>query len=296
MGITTNFYGSFEIDKPLDDETFELLQKLSTTRRMKRDVNKLNEMYGEEDYGVEGEFFFSGMGLRGSDIDDSVIDHNEPPGTQPGLWCQWVPTPDRKRIEWDGREKFYRAEDWISYIIEKILKPRDYKLNGMVAALGETGENDTWQINIKDNDVVTKQGWEGFALKNGSFDDQYDRYCIKFGNQFLVVEDLFNQKKPSWSTIKSDDADFLKINTFDTKKEAEQYYKKVRMTAVFSPTREDGVGLNKLSDVEISKISNHFLILKNVLVEPGNGDHEHQFGIIVDSSYEFENYSIKKLF
>ena len=119
MGYSTYFDGQFDLDKPLDDETYELLRKLNYTRRMARNI---------EGYGVEGEFFvdgedededtpFSGHGQKET---EDIIDYNRPPSTQPGLWCQWVPTEDKLHIEWDGGEKFYEYIGWIEYIIEKI--------------------------------------------------------------------------------------------------------------------------------------------------------------------------------
>jgi hypothetical protein len=51
MGYTTEFSGSFQIDKKLDEDTFELINGLAQTRRMKR--KGLDPKYGDE-----GEFFF----------------------------------------------------------------------------------------------------------------------------------------------------------------------------------------------------------------------------------------------
>ncbi len=36
MGYTTDFTGAFKLNKPLDDETYNLLVGLATTRRIKR--------------------------------------------------------------------------------------------------------------------------------------------------------------------------------------------------------------------------------------------------------------------
>lgn len=107
------------------------------------------------EYGVEGEFFVDGKGWAGQDSDDTIIDYNRPPKTQPGLWCQWVPTKDGKFIEWDGSEKFYEYVEWLKYLIAKVLAPRGYILNGEVEWQGE--DNSDRGIIVVKNNVVSKR-------------------------------------------------------------------------------------------------------------------------------------------
>lgn len=52
-----------------------------------------------------------------------VLDYNQPPKGQPGLWCQWTPTADYAGLEWNGVEKFYHYEDWLQYAIDTFLIP-----------------------------------------------------------------------------------------------------------------------------------------------------------------------------
>lgn len=128
MGYTTDFNGSLDV-KNITQEQIDYINTFSETRRMKRDVNKLMELYKgehgligvtgtpEEIYGPDGSFFIGGTGSFGQSDDGSVIDYNKPPGQpsyeetrnwdfnvmwdtqqklikegkcQPGLWCQWV--------------------------------------------------------------------------------------------------------------------------------------------------------------------------------------------------------------
>lgn len=35
-----------------------------------------------------------------------ILDPHKPPGSQPSLWLQWVPTADGRGIRWDGGEDF----------------------------------------------------------------------------------------------------------------------------------------------------------------------------------------------
>lgn len=142
MGYSTDFFGSFKLNKTLDLETFTFLKKLNETRRMARKVGK--------EYGIEGEFYVE-------DDEKNVIDINRSPKTQPGLWCQWTPNRDGTEIEWDGGEKFYEYVAWLEYIIEKVLEPKGYKLTGEVEWQGED-RGDSGKIVVKNNKVKTLAG------------------------------------------------------------------------------------------------------------------------------------------
>ena len=52
-------------------------------------------------------------------------------------------------IEWNQREKFYGSFKWIEYIVERILEPRGYTLNGAVNAITEYGE--MYHIDVTEN-------------------------------------------------------------------------------------------------------------------------------------------------
>ena len=143
MGYTTYFEGAIQIDRELDNKTYELLIGLSNTRRMKRNI---------EGYGIEGEFYIESID---QDKDDTVIDTNNPPLTQPGVWLDWIPSEDRKNIIWNGSEKFYHGAEWMIYLIDKILAPRGYVLNGKIKAQGECA-NDRWNLIVKNNKVKVK--------------------------------------------------------------------------------------------------------------------------------------------
>ncbi len=103
-----------------------------------------------------------GGGAFGQDREDNVIDFNSPPGPQPGLWCQWCPSEDRKGIEWDGGEKFYRYAEWLEYLVDKVLAPKGYVLNGEVEWQGED-RNDRGVLKVVDN-VVEKKEIVGYVL------------------------------------------------------------------------------------------------------------------------------------
>lgn len=148
MGYTTEFYGEFKTTTPVDDETYTLLKGIAETRRMKRSGLPV-------EYGIDGEFYFENDGDFGQSRNPKmgiIVDYNSPPSTQPGLWCQWLIDKDKQTIEWDGGEKFYRYIEWLEYIINRILKPKGYVLNGSVKWYGEMS-GDEGTIVVVSNDI-----------------------------------------------------------------------------------------------------------------------------------------------
>jgi hypothetical protein len=153
MGYTTDFEGEFEIKPTLSSKDRVFLKKLSETRRMGRKGL-------DKSFGVEGEFFVDGSDGEwgaGQGHDADIIDYNEPPKTQPGLWCGWTPNEEGTALVWDGGEKFYEYTAWLKYLIEKILKPRGYTVNGSVSWQGEES-SDKGILVVKKNKVLVKEG------------------------------------------------------------------------------------------------------------------------------------------
>ena len=189
MGYTTDFEGGFEFSRPLTGDEKNYITKFNNTRRMKRNVEKLYELFKgehgnpflpkEETYGNDGEYFVGGNGFAGQDKDDSIVDYNTPPGQldflttnynerwtqndlrtregkcQPGLWCQWTTDENGTHLMWDGGEKFYNYVEWLKYIINHFFEKWGVKLNGEVYWKGEDGE-DMGKIVVKDNKVIVK--------------------------------------------------------------------------------------------------------------------------------------------
>jgi hypothetical protein len=148
------------------------------TRRMKRDPFKVKAMKdaGKGNtrcfelltalnlpIGLDGDFY-CGTGMSGQDggyfnstTDNSVVEYNNPPSTQCGLWCQWNPSDDGTEIVWDGSEKFYNYVEWLEYLIANFLKPWGYEVNGMVEWKGEDSQ-DIGVIEVVNNVVETHEG------------------------------------------------------------------------------------------------------------------------------------------
>lgn len=153
MGYTTNFSGEINVDPPLTQDEIVYLKKFNTTRRMACQ---------------QGPYYVDRGGFHGQEHGPDVIDYNEPPDGQPGLWCQWVPTDDGVGIEWDEGENFYDAPEWMKYLIEHFVGEaplakaqlpflNSHCLNGEIEAQGEDGD-DRWKLIVKDNEVFIADG------------------------------------------------------------------------------------------------------------------------------------------
>ena len=117
MGYTTQFQGTFKLNKKLTPKLQAQLIEFANTR-------------------------------HGGNMD--------PFPNMPGFWCQWVPTSDGEGIEWDGNEKFYNYVEWLVYIIENFLQPEEYILNGTVRYRGEDF-NDCGDVICENNKVTVNQ-------------------------------------------------------------------------------------------------------------------------------------------
>ena len=163
MGYDTDFEGSFRLDRRLSQRHAIYLRRFSDTRRMKRSESILIGMPDPArdavnlPIGKDGEYFVGGKGDFGQDNDKSVVDHNCPPFSQPGLWCQWIPGDSDDTIEWNYTEKFYNYIEWLEYLIERFLKPWGYTLNGEVNWYGED-RDDLGRIIVENNLIIVRHG------------------------------------------------------------------------------------------------------------------------------------------
>ncbi|MFC1706647.1 hypothetical protein ACFL59_07480 [Planctomycetota bacterium] len=162
MGYTTEFVGEFAVEPPLAGVHYAYLERFCRTRRMKREPKTLEAMRDPLreavglPVGTDGEYFVAARLQCGVDSDSSVVDYNQPPSPQPGLWCQWRPSPDGRTLAWDGIEKFYDYRPWLKYLIANMLKPWGYTVGGLVLWHGERWD-DTGIIRVIRNDVVARQ-------------------------------------------------------------------------------------------------------------------------------------------
>lgn len=169
MGYTTYFDGSFKFNKPIVDGLVNYINKFASTRHMKRDVHRIKQLYPNwesecfmKELGTDGEYFIGGS-CGYMDRSDDIISYNDPPCTQPGLWCQWI-INEKNELVWDNGEKFYNYIEWLEYLINHFFAPFDYILNGEMMWQGED-YYDQGIIVVNNNKISLKERSELICLK-----------------------------------------------------------------------------------------------------------------------------------
>lgn len=183
MGYTTDFKGKISINPPLSEKERDYINAFSASRR----VNRHSGPYFVEDT-YSGHLFLQGATQDTQEVKafkqkmvKDIIDNNNPPEGQPGLWCQWVASADGKYLHWDGGEKFYAADQWMAYLVHHFIGPdpiakvvdaqmsflQPHKLHGTIYAIGEEQTEGIWQLQVhKDGRVyVTTGTWTDEQLK-----------------------------------------------------------------------------------------------------------------------------------
>lgn len=157
MGYTTIFKGRFEFDREIDPQLADYINNFAKIRHVKRSVSAYKELHPDWQQkcfdgnpGKDGEYIIDGK--MWVEPNSDVIDHNEPPGNCPGLWCQWI-VKNRKYLQWDGGEKFYKYTEWLEYLIKNFIAPKGYVLNGKVSYQGEDVD-DKGFIEVVNNKVI----------------------------------------------------------------------------------------------------------------------------------------------
>lgn len=154
MGYTTQFNGTFTLDKPLTEAQRAYLVAFNEVGHYAHDQGVVECIHDPllaavgMPLGPQGAYIVSLEGRWNNGLPRGVPNH----------YCQWRPTEDGTGIEWDQGEKFYDWAEWLTYLVDHFLKPWGYVLNGRVVYQGEdTG--DVGHLVCEDN-VVTKRPFE----------------------------------------------------------------------------------------------------------------------------------------
>ena len=157
MGYTTTFTGHLNFNKKPNNALKKYINNFSKSRRMKRNANKIKKFDSNwKNNGFKGKLGKEGEYYIGKD-ENSVIDNNCQPSTQPSLWCDWI-INDNDELIWDGIEKFYNYKEWLEYLIANFFEGDGYILNGEIEFQGEY-EEDHGFIVVKDNHVEIQKDY-----------------------------------------------------------------------------------------------------------------------------------------
>ena len=167
MGYNVYYGGEFYIYKTstgrkgkLPDNLAKILINLSKTRRMNRDIKKLAEFLKisvkecKEKYGNYGELYFHNDDQMGQTHTPDIIDFNNPPPTQPSLWCNFTYDISKKAVVWNGNDKTRNGIEWINYILNFLLK-NGYEMRGKMEWEGEDSQ-DRGTINVDGQEMIAK--------------------------------------------------------------------------------------------------------------------------------------------
>lgn len=190
----TKFKGKFEFREPVEKDIVKIINGLSNTRRMVRDEDLLEELTGEY-FGIEGEFYVP----ENSDDETAVIDCNNPPSDQPGLWLNWEITEDGKYLQWNGAESFRFYLEWLDYLANNFFVTNNISLNGSVEYQG-WDERDCGTIIIEDNQVKLKTDFI-YTFGTGV---HYEWYEPSLEESFNEMVDNINKLRPELSLVYTD--------------------------------------------------------------------------------------------
>ena len=159
MSYEIEYAGQFDLNTPLTEAHRAYLDRFSSTRRMKRNVEELAltpdpiRMAALLPNGPEGAYFVGSSAFMGQDMDaPSVIEPDKPPTGQPGLWCVWSPNPEGTAIGCWEPSPVYEFSEWLQYLITNFLIPWGYTVSGEVTLTGDD-EAELGKIVVVENRV-----------------------------------------------------------------------------------------------------------------------------------------------
>lgn len=163
MGLHTSYLGHVRIVPALTSDEIEFLRAFNHTRHCGDDDAPLSTAQHPAENEPTG---------------DAGAYNRTAPG-MPGLWCPWTCCGTGCCLHWDGIEKPYAPQEWLTYLIDTFLRPGaalaedpearqlgltfDHVLNGML--VGERRETaELFALEVRDNAVhrrVLVPGAEG---------------------------------------------------------------------------------------------------------------------------------------
>lgn len=188
MSYNIYYEGTVSINKPLDDQTYNIIMGLSDSRRMAWNADKLERdgIAKKKDIGEEGEFFFGHNHMKHEELIEFekkyALNINYPPAGQPSYWGTWIVSDDKMGLIWNGNEKSYNGHEWLQYIVKKILIPRGYNTEGIVNWFTEEEMYDNeWHTVVKGKSVRKYRGYNK-NQKEPDMGEWYDEELEEYDN------------------------------------------------------------------------------------------------------------------
>jgi len=227
MGYNIYYEGRIELDKPLDDKTYNIIKGLGKTRRMRWDADKLEQdgIALKSEIGYWGEFFFGVQDMKPKSQREFeskyVIDHNCPPPGQPELWGVWTVTDDRLGLAWNRNEKSYGGHEWLKYLVKSIFIPRGYYPRGIINWFteGHWYEN-KWHTVVEGKSVRKYRGYNRKQKEpdiDGWYEEElqsYDEYHQKWLKNLMDNKVEFLHEHRPWKNEKTDAEFVLSFNLY----------------------------------------------------------------------------------
>lgn len=69
----------------------------------------------------------------------------------PAFWCDWE--TNGRKLYWNGSEKSYSMDKWLTLLIERFFKPWGVMVRGKMLAQGES-RDDRWTMEVGEDQVV----------------------------------------------------------------------------------------------------------------------------------------------
>lgn len=155
MGLHTDYLGSIRIDPLLNADEVAFLRSVNATRHCGDVADPLDVAEHPQADGPPA---------------DVRAANTVRPG-RPGLWCPWTACLQGCCLRWDGAEKPYQPERWLTYLIDTYLRPGaalagdlraaalgltfDHVLDGML--VGERAETtELFALEVRSNVVRRK--------------------------------------------------------------------------------------------------------------------------------------------
>lgn len=145
MGYSTKFVGDFSLSRPLTPDEIASLQTLYEHRH-EEDEPLPYALAGERPVPIERTLKLRVYYGEEPDIDSKKF---------PSYYCQWVISPDRRALVWDGKEEFYCYVGWLQYLVSHFFAPWGVELKGMVWWKGDK-RGDRGTIDVKKDKIVVK--------------------------------------------------------------------------------------------------------------------------------------------